>query len=120
MCIWNFEFRSLVRVLYEGDAKFNIQGQLASDVNSVNEKSRAQMVFDYFAFAENDALTGVKVTDALEFTEFASRDTDKETSSLIQKLKLKMNYSVRSNDMKKLKIRPFGIFMLVVFLIFAQ
>ena len=88
MCIWKFEFRSLVRVLYEGDAKFNIQGQLASDVNSVNEKSRAQMVFDYFAFAENDALTGVKVTDALEFTEFASRDTDKETSSLIQKLKL--------------------------------
>ena len=66
-------------VLYEGDAKFNIQGRLASDVNSVNEKSRAQMVFDYFAFAENDALTGVKVTDALEFTEFASRDTDKET-----------------------------------------
>ena len=38
------------------------------------------MVFDYFAFAENDELTGVKVTDALEFTEFASRDTDKETS----------------------------------------
>ena len=37
------------------------------------------MVFDYFAFAENDELTGVKVTDALEFTEFASRDTDKET-----------------------------------------
>ena len=68
----------MVRVLYENDAKFNIQGQLASDVNSVNEKSRAQMVFDYFAFAENDALTGVKVTDALEFTEFASRDTDKE------------------------------------------
>lgn len=77
-CVQNFEFRSLVRVLYENDAKFNIQGQLASDVNSVNEKSRAQMVFDYFAFAENDALTGVKVTDALEFTEFASRDTDKE------------------------------------------
>ena len=38
------------------------------------------MVFDYFAFAENDVLTGVKVTDALEFTEFASRDTDKEWS----------------------------------------
>jgi len=73
----NHDYRSLVRVLYENDAKFNIQGQLASDVNSVNEKSRAQMVFDYFAFAENDALTGVKVTDALEFTEFASRDTDK-------------------------------------------
>ena len=112
----------MVRVLYEGDAKFNIQGQLASDVNSVNEKSRAQMVFDYFAFAENDALTGVKVTDALEFTEFASRDTDKETSSLIQrqKLNIESNYSVRSNDIRKLKIRPFGIFMLVVFLIFAQ
>jgi aminopeptidase N len=73
----NDNYRSLVRVLYEGDAKFNIQGQLASDVNSVNEKSRAQMMFDYFAFAENDVLTGVKVTDALEFTEFASRDTDK-------------------------------------------
>ena len=36
------------------------------------------MVFDYFAFAENDGLTGVKVTDALEFTEFAAKDTDKE------------------------------------------
>lgn len=73
----NNQFRSLVRVLYEGTAADNVQKQLGSDLDSVDTKTRAQIVFDYFAFAENNGLTGVKVTDALDFTDFVRNDVDK-------------------------------------------
>ena len=80
----NDQFRSLVRVLYEGDAKVNVQAQLSQDTDSVDPRTRAQIVFDYFAFAENKALTGVSVTDALEFTDFVRNDVDKTVWDLYQ------------------------------------
>ena len=80
----NDQFRSLVRVLYEGDAKVNVKNQLNEDTDSVDPKTRAQIVFDYFAFAENKALTGVSVTDALEFTDFVRNDVDKTVWDLYQ------------------------------------
>ena len=72
----NNQFRSLVRVLYEDEAKANVQEKLNEDTDSVDPKTRAQVVFDYFAFAENKALTGVSVTDALEITDFVRNDVD--------------------------------------------
>ena len=73
----NNQFRSLVRVLYQDEAAEQVQLQLASSLDSVDSKTRAQIVFDYFAFAENSVLTGVSVTDALEFTDFVRDDLDK-------------------------------------------
>ena len=66
----------MVRVLYEGEAGENLKIELNSNIDSINSKSRAQIVFDYFAFAENTALTGVSIVDALDFTRFVQYDLD--------------------------------------------
>ena len=80
----NNQFRSLARVLYQNNAADNLQAQLASKPQSVDSKTRAQIVFDYFAFAENPSLTGVSITDALEFTDFVRNDDDKTVWELYQ------------------------------------
>jgi len=72
----NYQYRSMVRVLYEGEAGENLKIELNSNIDSINSKSRAQIVFDYFAFAENTALTGVSIVDALDFTRFVQYDLD--------------------------------------------
>ena len=66
----------MVRVLYEGEAAENVKIQLNSDIDSINPKTRAAIVFDYFAFAENMELTGVSIDYALDFTRFVQYDLD--------------------------------------------
>lgn len=76
LIIVNYEYSSMVRVLYEGTMLTNILTALAANINNISPFSRANFVSDYFAFAENEPLTGINIEETLTNTQFMVAETE--------------------------------------------
>ena len=76
LVVANNEYIAFARVLYEGKMLTNMLDTLNSNIAKITPFSRANFVSDYFAFAENTALTGVEIDQTLTNTQFMSQETD--------------------------------------------
>ena len=74
--ILNYDYNSFLRVLYRGQILEDLVAVLNSDLSKVAPASRANFVSDYFAFAENDALTGINIERTLNLTQFMKMETE--------------------------------------------